>query len=103
MLNIEKTVAGFRLSGILSAASAKGALFAGTDILRKSDDQEITIDCSSLTSIDSTATSVILEWMRIGKECEKTIICHGVSDSFESLIKVYGLSQVIPFGVDEGG
>ena len=100
MVNIDKTDMGFRLSGVLSVSNAKDVLVSGNDILRKIEGEFVTIDFSLITSLDSSAISLMLEWLRVGEACGKTINFKGLSSSFESLIEVYGLAQVLPLGTE---
>ncbi len=103
MVNIDKTDVGFSLSGVLSVASTKDVLCSGNDMIRRKEGESVTIDFSLITSIDSTAISLMLEWLRVGEANGKTINFKGISSSFESLIEVYGLAKVLPLGDGRGG
>lgn len=53
------------------------------------------IDLSAVTTVDSSAVAVMLEWQRAATAVGKTIIFYGVPASLTSLIALYGVADFL--------
>lgn len=60
------------------------------------DDQPLTIDLDSVTEVDSTIVSMLLEWLRAAQKNNQALHVINMPDSLESLIQLYGVTELIP-------
>jgi phospholipid transport system transporter-binding protein len=54
---------------------------------------DVEIDLSAITSQDSSAVAVMLEWQRCAQSSGRRLSFKGVPDGLVSLVAVYGMSQ----------
>ncbi len=56
------------------------------------------IDLSKLESADSSAVSMMLEWLRAAKKRNRNLSFHNMSPDLQSLVRLYGLSGIFLAG-----
>jgi len=70
---------------------ADGATLEGPDLV---------IDFSRVTTVDSSAVSLMLEWVRRFKGNDRKISYIHLSQSLRSLAELYGVIDLIPIAAD---
>ena len=70
---------------------AEGATFEGT---------ELVVDFARVTTVDSSAVSLILEWVRRFNNSGKKISFAHLTQSLRSLAELYGVIDLIPIAAD---
>lgn len=56
---------------------------------------ELVIDLSGITEVDSSAVSMLLEWQRQADKKQQQLHFVNVPQSLRSLIQLYGVSELI--------
>ena len=56
------------------------------------------VDLSKLESADSSAVSMMLEWLRAAKKLNRVLVFEGMNRDLESLVMLYGLGGIFPAG-----
>ncbi|MBI2311766.1 MAG: STAS domain-containing protein [Betaproteobacteria bacterium] len=59
-------------------------------------DGVVTVDLSGVTEVDSSAVSLLLEWLRAAAGDNRRIEYRGLPDNLRSLINLYGVHELIP-------
>ncbi len=89
------------VNSTLTEANAEEILSEGVIVLSNSTADSVTADFSATRNIDSSLIAVMLEWQRVAIKMEKRLVFVGVSKSIESLIAVYGLSEIIQLDFEQ--
>ena len=84
---------GFRIESPVTMATVP-QLIAESDALFNHG--EVTIDFGGVTEVDSSAVSLILNWLRDGKEHERHFRFTNLPENLKSLAAVYGVLDLIP-------
>ena len=82
----------------LSLQNAVNSVQAGLAAIAQG---QLDFDLSALIVVDSSAVAVMLEWQRAAKRLDKVITFHGVPSNVSSLIKLYGLSDLLTTAAPE--
>jgi len=59
---------------------------------------DITVDLSGVTEVDSAAVSLLLEWRRQALRAKRTIRFSNIPANLKSLATVYGVSELLGEG-----
>lgn len=62
--------------------------------------QHCVIDLKKITEVDSTIISMLLEWLRVARQGGYQLEFINMPESLESLIKLYGIAELIPVARD---
>ena len=86
----------FELEGPLSfeslpAVLAESAKYAGRPDLP----ERLVIDFARVTTVDSSAVALLLEWLRQAKARDKTLVFVNLPATLVALARLYGVSELI--------
>lgn len=56
---------------------------------------QLSFDLAALAVVDSAAVAVLLEWQRVARAQGKTLCFQNIPASLESLIALYGVSELL--------
>ena len=87
-----------RVQGAVSMGNVKSLLEAG---LQEFNAELKQIDFSGLKEVDSSAISMVLEWLRVSKSRNLQVCVVNMPDNMKSLASLYGVLGLIP--VSGGG
>lgn len=82
----------FELAESLNFANAKASLDAGLQAISSG---QTDIDLARLTSVDSSAVSVLLAWRRAAQAKSIALRFHHVPHNLQSLIDLYGVDALL--------
>ena len=77
-----------------TARAAAGALFADKATVAAGD--KLTVDLSQVEAVDSSAVSVLLQWLRQARELGVQLSYANSPANLRSLIGLYGVTDVLP-------
>lgn len=80
------------LGGELTLASAAARL-AEPDLIG----DEVTLDLSGVTRVDSAAVALLLAWQRRAHAAGTRLLIAGASASLLQLARLYGVDKLLPF------
>ena len=60
------------------------------------DNQSLTVDLASVTDVDSTIISMLLEWLRASQKNSQSLQFINLPENLASLIQLYGVAELIP-------
>ncbi len=58
--------------------------------------QTLTVDLGKVTEVDSTAISMLLEWLRAVQHNNDSLRIENTPQNLSSLIQLYGVAEMIP-------
>lgn len=87
-----------RVRGVVNMGNVKSLLEAG---LQQFNPELKEIDFSGLKEVDSSAISMVLEWLRVSKSRNLQLRVVNMPDNMKSLASLYGVLELIP--VSGGG
>jgi phospholipid transport system transporter-binding protein len=87
-----------RVQGAVSMGNVKSLLEAG---LQQINPELKEIDFSGLKEMDSSAISMVLEWLRVSKSRNLQLRVVNMPENMKSLASLYGVLELIP--VSGGG
>ncbi|CAE6517703.1 Phospholipid transport system transporter-binding protein [Nitrosomonas nitrosa] len=64
------------------------------------DDDHLVVDLSEVTEVDSSAVSMLLEWLRMAQHRDQQLHFKNLPENLASLVQLYGVSDFIP--IDTG-
>lgn len=64
------------------------------------DDDHLVVDLSEVTEVDSSAVSMLLEWLRMAQRRDQQLHFKNLPENLASLVQLYGVSDFIP--IDTG-
>ncbi|RZT32441.1 STAS domain-containing protein [Cupriavidus agavae] len=76
----------------LTNRNAAAVLRDGLSHVRQGD---VTVDCSALTQVDSSAVAVLLAWQRAAAQRGQSLALHGVPPQLQSLASLYGVDGLL--------
>jgi len=79
------------LAGPVTLANVNAVLGEGVRVFTA----PVTVDLAGVTEVDSTAVSVLLEWRRAALRDKRTIGYVNYPENLKSLIKLYGVSELL--------
>ncbi len=94
-LSVSTTEQGLQLKGDLVYASVSDLVKAGGTLLQKHQGNEIIVNCSEITRVDSAGISLLLEWKRLCNQINKRFKVEGLPKQAVALIKTYKLNNIL--------
>jgi len=94
-VRLQATENGFKLDGDLVFASVSDVIDEARNSLNQVTSETVSIDCQSLSKIDSAGLALMVEWKQWCKENQKKLQLTGLSRQAKSLIETYRLQQVL--------
>jgi phospholipid transport system transporter-binding protein len=85
------------IEGALTMATVQTALAEGRQLF---DGPQVQVDLSRITEVDSSALSVLLEWVRVASGGGRTMRYMDCAANLKSLAVLYGVSDLLP-GVND--
>ncbi len=88
------------VSGRLTLDTARGAaeaLFNGG--LRIAEGERLTVDLSGVEAVDSSAISVLLQWLRLAQQKKISLVFINLPANLRSLADLYSVADVLPVAV----
>ncbi|HXZ97585.1 MAG TPA: STAS domain-containing protein [Burkholderiales bacterium] len=82
-----------RVQGSVTMSNVKSLLEAG---LQQFNPELKEIDFSGLQEVDSSAISMVLEWLRVSKKRDLKLNILNMPDNMRSLASLYGVLELIP-------
>ena len=79
------------LAGPVTLANVNAVLDEGIRVFKL----PITVDLAGVTEVDSTGVSVLLEWRRAALRDKRAIGYVNYPENLKSLIKLYGVSELL--------
>ncbi len=83
-----------RVHGAVTMNNVKSLLEAG---LQQLNSELKEIDFSGLEEVDSSAISMVLEWLRVSQSRHLQLSVVNMPDNMKSLASLYGVLELIPF------
>lgn len=83
------------LSGKLHFANVMSIYHKGLTYLQKQTSVQLEIDCSQLSSSDSSGLALILEWVKWGRAHQQTIVFKEVPEDLMMIAKAARVEQFI--------
>lgn len=83
-----------RVQGAVTMDNVKSLLEAG---LQQLNPELKEIDFSGLEEVDSSAISMVLEWLRVSQSRDLQLRLVNMPDNMKSLASLYGVLELIPF------
>jgi phospholipid transport system transporter-binding protein len=87
----------WRLEGDVTHATVTGLLAEG---MRSFEGERPLVDCSGIRGVDSSALSLMLEWVRRLRAQGRGIAFAGLGASLHSLMHLYGIADLIPIAAE---
>jgi phospholipid transport system transporter-binding protein len=81
------------LEGAVTIEEVPGLLSQGLALLRPG---ETRIDLAGVTSADSSAVALLLEWLRVAQRAGDRIVYLNLDNSLKSLADLYGVTELLP-------
>ena len=82
-----------RVQGAVNMGNVKSLLEAG---LQQLNPELKEIDFSGLEEVDSSAISMVLEWLRVSQSRHLQLSVVNMTDNMKSLASLYGVLELIP-------
>lgn len=86
-----------RVSGPLTLDTVKAVYTAGLPQVGK---ESLGVDMSAVEAVDSTAVSLMLNWLREAHRNNMRLVFAHVPENLLSLIHLYGVSELLPLSID---
>ncbi|MFI4922243.1 MAG: lipid asymmetry maintenance protein MlaB [Burkholderiales bacterium] len=83
-----------RVQGAVNMGNVKSMLDEG---LQQLNPELKEIDFSGLDEVDSSAISMVLEWLRVSQSRHLQLSVVNMPDNMKSLASLYGVLELIPF------
>jgi len=83
------------VTGVITIANVAALVNEAGGLLSADD---ITVDLSGVTEVDSAAVSLLLEWRRQALRAKRTIRFTNIPANLKSLATVYGVSELLGEG-----
>ncbi len=85
-----------RLEGELAFETLPAVLAQSAEFTARTDlPERLTIDFSKITSVDSSAVALLLEWRRIAAKRGKTLVFENLPANLLALAELYGVADLI--------
>ena len=81
------------IEGALTMATVQTALAEGRQLF---DGPRVQVDLSRVTEVDSSAVSLLLEWVRAASRSDRTMRYTDLNANLKSLAVLYGVSDLLP-------
>ena len=84
------------LEGALSFESLPAVLAQSAEYAARADlPERLTIDFAAITSVDSSAVALLLEWRRQARQRSKTLVFVNLPANLLALARLYGVAELI--------
>lgn len=83
----------YRVKGSVTIDNVTAVLEQGITLF---DQENLTVDMSSLEEVDSSAVSMMLEWLREAQRRKQRLSFINLPENLKSLTKLYGVAELIP-------
>jgi len=93
---IESGEGRFRLRGAVTMANANTLREAGLRVFAAGDPGAVELDLDTVTEVDSSALSLLLEWRRQLARQGRVLRLHGLPPNLRSLAGVYEVLDLLP-------
>ena len=80
------------LAGPVTLANVNAVLDEGSRVFKAA---SVTVDLAGVTEVESAAVSVVLEWRRAALRDKRAIDYVNYPENLKSLIKLYGVSELL--------
>jgi len=90
---IVRDEAGFHVQGPITMANVEALLDEGRRLFT---DGAVTVDLSAVSEVDSTAVSLLLQWLREAAGRGQRLTFRNLTPNMSSLAALYGVSELIP-------
>ena len=88
-----------KLEGNLSYETIPGVLVRTEEFAARQDlPQEVRIDFTAVTGVDSAAVALLLEWRRMAIARGKTLVFENLPPNLLELARLYGVAELIQPG-----
>ena len=81
------------VKGPITIANVADVIEKGVNLFDKND---LIIDLSQVTEVDSSAVSLLLEWQRKAQENNRQLCFSNIPESLKNLTQLYGVSELVP-------
>jgi phospholipid transport system transporter-binding protein len=81
------------LEGAVTIEEVPGLLSQGLALLSPG---ETRIDLAGVTTADSSAVALLLEWLRVAQRAGDRIVYLNLDNSLKSLADLYGVTELLP-------
>jgi phospholipid transport system transporter-binding protein len=88
----------FRVQGPVTMANVEALIEEGRAAFTE---PEVTVDLGAVTEVDSTAVSLLLQWLRDAAAQGRRLTFRGLTHNIHSLAVLYGVADLIP--IDNSG
>ena len=85
----------FRVDGPITMANARSVMEQGDSLFNHG---EVEIDLAAVDEVDSSAVSILLQWVREAKQRDQKIIFINLPENLKSLVTLYGVQDFISQG-----
>ena len=92
---ITKEENSYRVQGPVTMANATSLL---TESAKLFDHEALVVDLSEVEEVDSSAVSLMLQWMREAKQRNQSLAFTNLPNNLKSLATLYGVLDIIPQG-----
>ena len=82
----------YRIQGRITIANANALLAEGLKLFAR---DGLVVDLSQLEEVDSSAISLVLEWLREAQRNQRKLRFTGLPDNLKSLATLYGVLDLI--------
>ena len=90
---ISKNGERFELKGSVTMDNARAIMEEGQALFNHED---VKVDLAGVDEVDSSAVSILLQWMREAKLRNQPILFFNLPANLKSLIALYGVDEMIP-------
>lgn len=90
---IVRDAAGFRVQGPITMSNVQALLDEGRRLFA---DGEVMVDLSAVSEVDSTAVSLLLQWLRDAAGRGQRLTFSNLTPNIQSLAALYGVTDLIP-------
>lgn len=85
----------YRVQGPVTMANVTSLLTEGAKLF---DHAALVVDLTEVEEVDSSAVSLMLQWMREAKQRNQTLSFTNLPNNLKSLATLYGVLDIIPQG-----
>jgi phospholipid transport system transporter-binding protein len=85
----------FRVQGPVTMANVEALIEEGRAAFT---DREVKVDLGGVTEVDSTAVSLLLQWLRDAAAQGRRLSFRNLNQNIHSLAVLYGVAELIPIG-----
>jgi len=90
---ISKNGERFEIKGPITMANARSIMEEGATLFNHG---EVEVDLAGVDEVDSSAVSILLQWMRQAQLSNQPILFFNLPENLKSLIALYDVVEIIP-------